>query len=103
MTIDPTPTAKDMLHTPAIGLDAAKIAINEAAMVEESGGVLIYMCKLLAVDGVPDNDAEVSIETCWSPDPSLSLNCEKVLAWFPPDDAVWTEFSSDMSTFDNLN
>lgn len=45
-----------------IGLDVVKIVINEIVIVEELGGVLIYIIKLLIVDGVFDNDVEVLIE-----------------------------------------
>lgn len=94
---------KDSLYMFVIGFDVVKIVINEVVMVEQLGGVFMYMKKFLVVDGVFENDVEVMVEICCFVDFLLLNNCEKVFIWFFFDDFQCIEFSLDMLIFDNLN
>lgn len=69
--MDPTPTAKEKSYTPAIGLDAAKMATYEEASKEEPGGVTIYSSKSGAVYPTVNSEEEPSTSTCEPSLPSL--------------------------------
>lgn len=69
--MDPTPTAKEKSYTPAIGLDAAKMATYEEASKEESGGVTIYSSKSGAIYPTVNIEEESPTLTCESSLPSL--------------------------------
>lgn len=94
---------KDSSYMFVIGFDVVKIVMNEVVIVEELGGVLIYIKKLLVVDGVFENDVEVLLEVCCFVDLLLLNNCEKLFVCLFFDDVNWIDNSFDILIFDNFN
>lgn len=52
---------KDMFYMFVIGFDVVKIVMNEEVIVEEFGGVSVYIVKFLIVDKGYENDVEVML------------------------------------------
>lgn len=94
---------KDIFYMFVIGFDVVKIVINEVVMVEELGGVFIYIKKFFVVDGVFENDVEVLCEVCNFVDFLLLNNCEKFLVCLFFDDLVCIDVLFDILVLENLN
>ncbi len=92
-----------MLNTPSIGLAAAKSAMGEDALVENSGGVSAYVMKSGAIYPMLKIEEETPGTTKISSSHSLLNNIEDVFCAARDDFTLCASDESNESSFDDFN